>query len=163
MHGHGCRQRGVALSQPGAIGPVLLWIWVRRFRCRACGATCTVLPPGVLARYLYALASIVHAWWLSLAPPLGGGLSDQEVYAHVGVDRLCGDAEVNRTGQRRWRSLARWASKLSQWWPTTAVAGTSWRERIGSLLTGFAAQAGGALEAVVEATVAGHVGRGAPT
>lgn len=162
MHGHGCRQRIVALSRPGAARAELLRIWVRRFRCRACGGTRTVLPPGVLRRYLYALASILRAFWLAIPPPLGAGLADVAVYAQVGVDRLSRDVERHRTGRRRWRSLARWASKLTLWWPTAAIAGTSWRSRTQSLLTGFVAVAGGAQAAVVEAGLARHVGRGAP-
>ena len=102
MHGHGCRQRTVALSRPGAARAELLRIWVRRFRCRVCAATRTVLPPGVLRRYLYALGSIVRAWWLAIAPPIGAGLCDHAVYAHVGEDRLRRGTERHRTGQRRW-------------------------------------------------------------
>jgi hypothetical protein len=92
---------------------------------------------------------------------IGRGLDDLAVYAHVGVDRLARTPEIHRTGRRRWRSLARWASKLSQWWPTTAVSGTTWRDRVAALLIGFVAHAGEAERAVVEAAVARHAGRGA--
>lgn len=157
MHGHGLRERLLAVScSHGAT--TLCRLLVRRFRCKLCGGTVTVLPPGVLVRHLYALRSILRAWWLARRPDPA---ADGEVYALVGVDRLASGSETHRTGRRRWRSLARWAAKLEQWWPTIAVHGETWRERTTALLRGFVAHAGEAEPSVVEAAVARHVGRGA--
>jgi hypothetical protein len=132
---------------------------VRRFECTVCGAAPTVLPRGLLPRHLYSLFAIVHGFWLAVAPPLGRGLDDEEVYARQGVDRPNTEEERNRTGLRRWRSLARWVACAGQWWPTLAVAGMTWRERAASLLAAFAT-VGEAPAAVVRSAVDRHAGRG---
>lgn len=159
FHGNGLRMRqavlpGLHWGKPARIVDVV----VRRFECTACGAAPTVLPRGLLPRHLYSLFAIVHGFWLAAPAPLGCGLDDEEVYAHQGVDRLTADR--HRTGVRRWRSLARWASCAGQWWPTVAIAGTTWRGRASSLLAAFAT-AGEAPAAVVRSAVDRHAGRGA--
>jgi hypothetical protein len=134
---------------------------VRRFECTVCGAAPTVLPRGVLPRHLYSLFAIVHGFWLAVAGPVGAGLDDEEVYARQGVDRRpTDDAERHRTGVRRWRSLARWVARAAQWWPTVAIAGTTWRDRAASLLAAFV-PSGEAPAAVVRSAVDRHAGRGA--
>ena len=95
----------------------------------------------MLHRRLYALSAILRAWWLAVRPP-GDGLPDREVYALQGVDRFSTGPEFHRTGRRRWRSLARWAQHLRQWWPARLVTGDTWRKRVRSLLLGFVAAAG---------------------
>lgn len=117
----------------------IVTVGVRRFLCTACGATCTVLPKGLLPRHLYSLFAIVHAWWLAIR--MGGGLDEPAVCARQGVDRLPAGVETHRTGRRRWSSLRRWSARIGQWWPSLAIAGASWRERVGSLLASFVAGA----------------------
>lgn len=116
---------------------------MRRFRCQACGATCSVLPPGVLPRHLYALSAIVAAWFLAAAAPVGDGLDDEAVYARQGVERRRGKADRGRGGVQRWRSLARWTKSIPDWWPTRPVLGPTWRARASSLLVGFLPGEGG--------------------
>jgi len=123
---------------PGQDRAWLCSAWARRFRCTGCGAVCTVAPPGVLPRFLYSLYAIVKAWLLATPRPVGEGLDDAAVYARQGVDRL--SAEGSRSGPPRWRSLPRWAGHIGAWWPGRAVAGSTWRQRVGSLLVGFTAE-----------------------
>jgi hypothetical protein len=136
MHGHGARTRSGVL--PGDDRAVIRTVAVRRYRCTACGATCTVHPVGVLPRFLYTLYAIVNAWRLAMPRPVGEGLDDAAVYARQGVDRL--SVEGSRSGPQRWRSLARWARHIGTWWPGRAIAGSTWRQRVGSVLVGFAAE-----------------------
>lgn len=136
LHGHGIRVRSGVF--PGGDRAVIGEIAVRRYRCTACGATCTVHPACVLPRFAYTLYAIVNAWRLAMGRPVGEGLDDVAVYARQGVDRL--SAEGSRSGPVRWRSLARWAGHVGAWWPGRTVAGSTWRQRVGSLLVGFAAE-----------------------
>ena len=80
--------------------PVLVEVRVRRFRCRACGATQTVVPAQVLARKLYSLAA------LALALALWGleSLSAAAVRARVSPWRHVGAGSAGR-----WDALRRWA------------------------------------------------------
>lgn len=136
LHGHGARVRETVL--PGEERASIARVFVRRYRCTACGAVCSVQPPGVLPRFLYSLYAIVNAWLLGTPRPVGGGLEDAAVYARQGVDRL--SPEPHRPGAVRWRSLSRWAGHIGLWWPGRAVAGVTWRQRVGSLLAGFTAE-----------------------
>jgi hypothetical protein len=152
MHGHGSRRRSGVL--PGEEHGVITEIAVRRYRCTACGAVCTVHPAGVLPRFLYTLYAIVNAWRLATPRPVGSGLDDAAVYARQGVDRL--SVEGSRSGPLRWRSLSRWAGHVGAWWPGRAAAGSTWRQRVGSLLVGFAAEGD-----VTERALASHATCGA--
>jgi len=159
FHGNGVRTRqavlpGLHWSKPARIVVIV----VRRFECTVCGAAPTVLPRGLLPRHLYSLFAIVHAFWLAVAPPLGSGLPDSEVCARQGVDRLADEGQ--RSGRRRWRSLARWAACARLWWPNVAIAGATWRARAASLIAAFVA-AGEAPAAVIRSAVDRHAGRGA--
>jgi len=141
LHGHGLRDRAVVLPPaPHKHTAQLVRIWVRRFRCTACKATCTVLPPGVLPGHLYSLWAIVWAWFLAARPPIGEGKDDGAVYAQQGVDRLT--PEQHHYGRPRWRSLARWATRLETWWPSRAVVGSNWRQRTISFLASLHARNG---------------------
>lgn len=61
LHGQGVRQRQVlGPLERGEAAEVRL-VSVRRFRCIACGATCTVCPREVLTRRLYAVPAIALA------------------------------------------------------------------------------------------------------
>lgn len=157
LWGHGVRHRDVVVPGPR---PTLKTVWVRRFLCRRCGATCSVSPPGVLPRHLYALAAIVSAWWLAAPRPIGDGLHDEAVYAHVGVDRRADGGERGRAGRRRWRSLARWTRSMDRWWPTRPVRGATWRQRAGSLVVGFLHGDGGR-DAAIRRAVLAHTAGGA--
>lgn len=159
FHGNGVRLRQAVI--PGrhwSKRARIVVVAVRRFECTVCGAAPTVLPRGLLPRHLYSLFAIVHAFWLAVPAPLGQGLRDGEVCAHQGVDRL--PDERHRSGQRRWRSLARWAACAGQWWPTVAIAGTTWRRRAALLIAAFV-PAGEAPAAVIRSAVDRHAGRGA--
>jgi hypothetical protein len=159
FHGNGIRQREAVLPGRHWAKPArIVVVAVRRFECTGCGAAPTVLPRGLLPRHLYSLFAIVHALWLAVAPPIGQGRDDEEVYAHQGVDRLAADR--HRTGVRRWRSLARWTMSADRWWPTLAVAGETWRDRATSLIAAFVS-AGEAPAAVARSAVDRHAGRGA--
>lgn len=134
LWGHGVRVHEVVV--PGD-GPTLAQVWVRRFLCRRCDRTCSVLPLGCLPRHLYTLAAIVTAWFSAAERPVGDGLDDEAVYALVGVDRRAGGQEPGHSGRRRWRSLRRWVRCAARWWPTRPATGATWRQQAASLLVGF--------------------------
>ena len=120
LHGHGWRVRNVVVlaalfADMAKVGEC----WVRRYRCRRCGAVLTVLPAGVMKRYLYCAASIVVAFFLKAESPVGEGLSDGEAYKRQGMYRR---PSWWPGGAYRWRSLERWAALVGRWWPTRAVA-----------------------------------------
>lgn len=149
LHGHGPRVRETVV--PGEERASIARVFVRRYLCTACTKTCTVHPAGVLPRFFYSLYAIVNAWLLSVPRPVGRGLGDAAVYARQGVDR-CLAPEAHRPGPIRWRSLARWAGRIGGWWPGRAVAGSTWRQRVGSLLAGFTTEGD-----VTERALASHV------
>jgi hypothetical protein len=135
LHGHGKRERCVVVA------PVLddddevelLDCWVRRYECQCCGAVITVLPKGVLPRYLYSAAAIVTAFLLVAAEPVGRGLSEAEAYERQGMYRR----RCWRTlDPYRWRSLDRWLVQARHWWPGRAVVGLE------ELVLGFVVDAG---------------------
>ena len=101
--------------------------WVRRFRCQRCGKTCSVLPDGVLLGFTYSVASMVAVWLGITSPPVGHGMSSDEVYALQGVDRL--HREGHRSGRRRWREPRRWAERH-----LTDQPGTTWKQRVQAFL-----------------------------
>lgn len=124
--------------------------WERRYRCTHCNAVMIVLPRGVMARYLYSVASIVAAFFLVGQRPVGEGLSNTEAYKKQGMyGRRSTNAEADPN--YRWRSLGRWARLAKQWWPT-------WRGgTISSLLTLFLRQSNErSVEAVVLAALNSH-------
>ena len=82
--------------------PVLVELRVRRYRCRACGVSQTVVPAEVLARKLYSLAAI--AWALAL-----WGLESLPAAA---VRRRVSPWDVVGPGSAgRWDALCRWAGE----------------------------------------------------
>lgn len=157
FQGHGVRMLSVVLPpEPGSERAQLIDLPVRRFKCVDCGAVVAIYPPGVVPRCLFTLFAIVTAWCLSLRTPLGGGLTEEAVCGRQGVDRFPVGGETNRSGRRRWRSLSRWTARIGEWWPGRIVTGSTWRERISSLLTGFLAESdtegmGGIVARAVEA------------
>jgi hypothetical protein len=141
LWGHGVRERSVVVFEDDRVAVVSAW--QRRFRCLGCRRHCAVLPPGVIPRHLYGLASIVAAWFLAAARPIGDGLDDEAVYARLGVDRRHPGPERGRAGRRRWRSLRRWSASIPNWWPTRPAVGAAWRQRAATLIVGFLPGDGG--------------------
>ena len=156
LSGHGARSHEVVV--PGDT-PTLVTVWVRRFLCRRCNRTCSVLPPGCLPRHLYTLGAIVMAWFLAAESPVGDGLDDEAVYDRVGVDRRASGQEPGRAGRRRWRSLRRWLHPAACWWPTRHITGSTWRQQVAALLVGFVPGEGGR-EGATRRAVSAHVAGG---
>lgn len=155
LWGHGVRRHDVVVAGDA---PTVAQVWVRRFLCRRCARSCSVLPPGCLPRHLYSLAVIVIAWFHAVERPVGDGLDDAAVYARVGVDRRADGQEPGRSGRRRWRSLRRWLRAAAAWWPTRPVTGTTWRQQAASLLLGFIPGDGGRAGATRRALAAQAAG-----
>ncbi len=93
--GHGTYQRQVLGAAAAAESVV---IHVRRFLCRACKRTVSILPDELHPRRWYSAAAILLALSLSL---LRGKLAD-EVRRHFGA----------QSENRRWRTLERWKRQL---------------------------------------------------
>jgi hypothetical protein len=125
--------------------------WVRRFRCTECGAVRSVLPRGVLPRFLYSIGAIVSAFFLTARQPVGDELSDADAYERQGMYRRRGSSE----DPFRWRSIGRWSTLSRQWWPERAV------HHIANLLVSFLERAGSPeRETVLKTAVASHVAWG---
>ncbi len=159
LWGHGVRWRDVIVPGEEAGQRVRTWVW--RFLCRNCDSTSSVSPSDVLSRYRYTLMAIVTAWLLAAAKPVGDGLDEEAVYAHVGVDRRVPGRDPDRAGKPRWRSLARWAASIPTWWPARPVVGETWRQRATTLVAGFLPGDGGRDGAVRRALAAHAAGGGA--
>jgi len=86
-----------------------------------------VLPDGVVLGVTYSVASMIAVWLGITGPPVGKGLSHEQVYALQGVDRL--HLEAHRSGPVRWRQPKRWADRLLIDWP-----GTTWKHRVQAFL-----------------------------
>jgi hypothetical protein len=95
--GHGKYRRQV-LGLVEASGELL--IWVRRYLCRGCGRTISVLPAGLYPRRLYAGMVIVASVFLSLLC----GQPAQQVCRRWG-----GEAAPS------WKTLGRWERQML--WP----------------------------------------------
>jgi hypothetical protein len=109
----------------------------------------TVLPKGVLPRYLYSVAAMVMAFLLVAGGPVGEGLSEAEAYDRQGMNRRRG---WTKPWPYRWRSLGRWFGMAGTWWPGRAVAG------LRELLLGFVVDAGSdARREVLASAVGTHV------
>jgi len=161
LHGHGLRWRMVVLP-PGKKGKKARWLrcWVRRYRCTACRCCQSVHPEGVLPHHAYSVALIVAAWLATVPPPLGQGQAELAVWALLGLDRPT--PERHRAGAPRWRNLSRWAGQIPAWWPGRSASGSTWRQRVSSLLTGFVAEARSLEpEAVAAVALGAHAAWGA--
>lgn len=126
LHGHGTRARQVRGPLDVDAPPALVELRVRRYRCRGCGATQTVVPAQVLVRRLYSLAAIALAlalWGLE-------ALSARAVRARVSPWRVVGPGAPERwDALRRWAQGARRGALLScirpapgDWTPRAAAA-----------------------------------------
>ena len=107
--GHGLRERQVrgplAAREPSGTAT----LWLRRYRCRGCGAVVAVGPRGLVRRRLYARTSIA----LALALWSVAGQTAHRVRERVSPWRAVG-ASV-----RGWVTLRRWAR--------AATSGALWR------------------------------------
>ena len=113
----------------------------------------SVLPKGVMPRYLYSVAAIVMALLCTEPTPVGDGMSHAEAYDRQGMDAADWSPCAGRS--YRWRSLGRWAAMSRTWW-----AGLS--EAVQGLLVAFHRRAGsGGRRALLTAAVACHTRRGA--
>lgn len=103
LHGHGLRDRQVLGPLEWEESAQVRVVPVRRFRCTACGATCTVCPREVLTKRLYSAPAIALALALFglLLHPVAG------VRAQVSPWRVVGPGSVGR-----WCTLAAWVRAL---------------------------------------------------
>jgi hypothetical protein len=105
LQGHGLRERQFrGPTSPGAT-PVLMVLWVRRYRCQPCGAVVTVVPQETSPRRLYTSKAI--AWALALFGV--ARLPERDVRGSTSPWRIVGAAAVHR-----WPSLRRWVRAVRQ-------------------------------------------------
>jgi len=104
LWGHGLRERSVRGPGSWDAAPTEVVIRVRRYLCRACGQSCTVVPKGLAPGYLYAGFAIA----LALALWAIQGECPANVRRAVSPWQQVG---VSQTG--RWRSLARWVAAVA--------------------------------------------------
>ena len=152
LQGHGCRQRQVVVHPAvEGHGPLVVECWSRRYRCTRCKAVATVLPRGVLPRFLYSVMAMVHAFVLVAKKPLGEGLSHEDAYHIQGMRSLLG---WKKPWPYRWRSLDRWRKRIGEWWAGIGDAS--------ELLVELLRRAGsGGLREMLAVAVASHVRWGA--
>ncbi len=132
--GHGRRKRDVVVLPLGwSASARLATAWARRFLCRACSTTFTVLPQGLVSRYLYSAWAVVVAWFLVEGRPVGEGLGDADAYRRQGMYE---HRDWTEASPYRWRSIRRWRAALTRRWPVLAMGISGWlvslRERIPS-------------------------------
>jgi len=130
VQGHGVRERQVVVWAACGSRATDGACWVRRYCCTACRAVLTVLPRGVMPRYLYSAAAIAMALALTAPPSAGDGLTDAEAYERQGMYSVTRWLEA---APYRWRSLDRWRARaLAAWWSgADTVEGlvVSWQTR----------------------------------
>ena len=116
LHGHGVRLRNIVVSPVfGDDRPTLEECWSRRYQCQNCDAVLTVLPLGVMPRFLYSAFAIITAFFLVARRPVGEGHSDEEAYDRQGMNPI---RDWNIASEHyRWRSLDRWGALIKTWWP----------------------------------------------
>lgn len=104
LHGHGLRPRQIwGPLFPGG-PPRETEILVRRFRCRRCGAVCSVGPLGVIPGYLFSAPAI--AWALCLY-----GMARRSA-ARVRRRVSPWSRHVGHSAAGCWHSLKRWAQAV---------------------------------------------------
>jgi hypothetical protein len=103
LHGHGKRGRQVLGPEEPGGQPVQREVRVRRYRCQACGGTCTVAPWEVWHKRLYSLGAV--AWALALWGLLGLGLAAVR-------ERTSPWVHVGATSARRWRTPQAWVEAV---------------------------------------------------
>lgn len=92
--GHGCLERRVR----GLLGILSLVVYVRRFLCKGCGATCTVLPHWMLPGHRYGAEAVLEALWRHYI--LGQATAD------VAIRFGCSTCSAT------WTTLTRWGHRL---------------------------------------------------
>jgi hypothetical protein len=93
--GHGCYRRQVA----GVVDEARdLVVWIRRYLCRGCAKTISVLPDELYPRRWYAATTILFALTLWIL----AGVSAQEIRRRLAAD---GDTPG-------WKTLGRWQRQL---------------------------------------------------
>ncbi len=95
MVGHGLRRRQVRGPSRAGAEPEMVELDVRRYRCRSCEHTVTVVPRGVVGRRHYRASAIALACWLWSF----GGLSLGHTRAQVAP---------GRTDEPGWAAVRRW-------------------------------------------------------
>ncbi len=116
LHGHGIRLRNVLVPPALDDGrPTLEECWSRRYKCQNCQAVLTVLPVGVMPRFLYSAFAILSALFLVAERPIGEGLTDEEAYDRQGMNPIRGWNVMSEN--YRWRSIGRWVARIETWWP----------------------------------------------
>lgn len=107
LHGHGLRGRTVRGVLDDGEPPTFHELRVRRYRCTACGATCTVVPADVLPRKHFGAVSV------ALALAFYGALerSLRAVYGALNPTTIRGHCA------RGWDAVLRWIAILSALFP----------------------------------------------
>ncbi len=102
LHGHGTRVRTLWGPTWPELGPGLVDIAVRRYRCVDCRAVRTVVPRGVAQLYRYTLGGIGLAltYWALWLWPAARTRMEVSPWPVVGM-----------AAPERWRSLERWARR----------------------------------------------------
>lgn len=143
------RTREVVVSPALQDRARLVECWSRRYRCTACGAVPTVLPVGVLPRYLYSAFAIVIAFTLVATEPVGRGMSDARAYRRQGMNAV---RRWRRGVDWRWRSIDRWRAQIQTWWPGLP-------DSLDGLLVGLRSRAGSTDPPALLAAAAGSHAR----
>lgn len=119
LHGHGTRSRTVRGVLAHGETPQFHELRVRRYRCTACGATCTVAPVDVLPRKHFGAVSIAMAFALY-------GV------VHETLDeiwRLLNPSRIRGHGARGWDSVLRWIAVVTALFPEVRTSPPEWSSR----------------------------------
>lgn len=103
LWGHGLRRRQLRGPQEPLGPPQTVELWLRRYRCRPCGAIVLVMPQGVVPRRYYAAPAIA----LALALYALCQLSAAKVRAQVNPWQV-----VGATAADGWSTLTRWCRAI---------------------------------------------------
>jgi len=141
--GHGLRSRQVRGSLEAGAAPAITVLLVRRYRCRRCSGTTTVLPRGALAARHYGASAI--AWACAL-------------YGMTGASLAATRARVSpwRSEEPGWPTLGRWLRSVEAraLFPVvrpsqTNASARARAERVAATVLAFAPAGGVSLEARV--------------
>jgi len=114
--GHGVRQRQLrGPLEPGPRSAVVILV-VRRYRCRWCRHTVTVVPRGVVALRHYGGYAIAAAFWMYGM----GNQSIEQTRDVIGAGDRC---------EAGWPSLGRWADAVASGQMFRGVRAPPWRSQ----------------------------------
>jgi hypothetical protein len=119
LHGHGTRPRTVRGVLAPDDTPQFHELRVRRYRCTACGATCTVVPVDVLPRKHFGAITIAVA--LALYGALHEALDE--------VWRVLNPSRIRGLESRGWDSVLRWISLVTELFPDVRPSPPQWSSR----------------------------------